>query len=250
MPAQQKKVIFCIAGVLSFACALGIAAAVGTQLWIKGTILCKTGALLVNATGPELEKFIGEIQYGLFYGERVRQCGLGGRPFRFSFFPDLLKIIPASIHVSVILFCTVLIVFALVGTGFFMYNAFGNPYETLHGPVGLYLWSFISYLLLGNSWSSDVSCSISGSCSCLIMILFSSEVKIHHLSEKIANYKEGSFIFKTHNEQFQDSFWIILVCSLVHFLNVLLIRLAGFEFPFSKSKESETTTTGAADLMY
>ncbi|KAM7161290.1 clarin-1 [Macrochelys suwanniensis] len=233
MPAQQKKVIFCIAGVLSFACALGIAAAVGTQLWIKGTILCKTGALLVNATGPELEKFIGEIQYGLFYGERVRQCGLGGRPFRFSFFPDLLKIIPASIHVSVILFCTVLIVFALVGTGFFMYNAFGNPYETLHGPVGLYLWSFIS-------------CS----CSCLIMILFSSEVKIHHLSEKIANYREGSFIFKTHNEQFQDSFWIILVCSLVHFLNVLLIRLAGFEFPFSKSKESETTTTGAADLMY
>ncbi|XP_039345010.1 clarin-1 [Mauremys reevesii] len=233
MPAQQKKVIFCIAGVLSFACALGIAAAVGTQLWIKGTILCKTGALLVNATGPELEKFIGEIQYGLFYGERVRQCGLGGRPFRFSFFPDLLKIIPASIHVSVILFCTVLIVFALVGTGFFMYNAFGNPYETLHGPVGLYLWSFIS-------------CS----CSCLIMILFSSEVKIHHLSEKIANYKEGSFIFKTHDEQFQDSFWIILVCSLVHFLNVLLIRLAGFEFPFSKSKESETTTTGAVDLMY
>ncbi|XP_044887090.1 clarin-1 isoform X2 [Mauremys mutica] len=232
MPAQQKKVIFCIAGVLSFACALGIAAAVGTQLWIKGTILCKTGALLVNATGPELEKFIGEIQYGLFYGERVRQCGLGGRPFRFSFFPDLLKIIPASIHVSVILFSTVLIVFALVGTGFFMYNAFGNPYETLHGPVGLYLWSFIS-------------CS----CSCLIMILFSSEVKIHHLSEKIANYKEGSFIFKTHDEQFQDSFWIILVCSLVHFLNVLLIRLAGFEFPFSKSEESETTT-GAVDLMY
>ncbi|XP_006116005.1 clarin-1 [Pelodiscus sinensis] len=232
MPAQQKKFIFCIAGVLSFACALGIAAAVGTQLWIKGTILCKTGALLVNATGPELEKFIGEIQYGLFYGERVRQCGLGGRPFRFSFFPDLLKIIPASIHVSVILFCTVLIVFALVGTGFFMYNAFGNPYETLHGPVGLYLWSFIS-------------CS----CSCLIMILFSSEVKIHHLSEKIANYQEGSFIFKTHSEQFEDSFWIILVCFLVHFLNVLLIRLAGFKFPFSKSKESETTT-GAVDLMY
>ncbi|XP_019358638.1 PREDICTED: clarin-1 [Gavialis gangeticus] len=232
MPAQQKKVIFCVAGLLSFACALCIAAAIGTQLWIKGTILCKTGALLVNATGQELEKFIGEIQYGLFYGERVRQCGLGGRPFQFSFFPDLLKIIPASIHVSVILFCTVLIVFALIGTGFFMYNAFGNPYETLHGPVGLYLWSFISW-----------------SCGCLIMILFSSEVKIHHLSEKIANYKEGNFIFKTNSEQFSNSFWIILVCSLVHFLNVLLIRLAGFDFPFSKSKDSETVT-GAVDLMY
>lgn len=62
----------------------------------------------------------------------------------FPVFPDLLKIIPASIHVSVILFCTVLIVFALVGAGFFMFNAFGSPYETLHGPVGLYLWSFIA----------------------------------------------------------------------------------------------------------
>ncbi|KAF1399417.1 Clarin-1, partial [Spheniscus humboldti] len=222
MPAQQKKIIFCIAGVLSFACALGTAAAIGTQLWVKGTILCKTGALLVNATGQELEKFIGKIHYGLFHGERVRQCGLGGRPFQFS----------CDIHVSVILFCTVLIIFALVGAGFFMFNAFGSPYETLHGPVGLYLWSFIA-------------CS----CGCLIMILFSSEVKIHHLSEKIANFKEGSFTFKTHSEQFANSFWIILVCSLVHFLNALLIRFAGFEFPFSKSKDSGTIT-GAVDLMY
>ncbi|MGH0141442.1 UNVERIFIED_CONTAM: hypothetical protein FKN15_074226 [Acipenser sinensis] len=54
-----------------------------------------------------------------------------------------------------------------------MYNAFGNPYETLHGPLGLYLWNFIS-------------CS----CGCLVMILFASEVKLHRLSEKIANYKE------------------------------------------------------------
>lgn len=62
----------------------------------------------------------------------------------FLVFPDLLKVIPASIHVGVILFCTVLIIFALVGAGFFMFNAFGSPYETLHGPVGLYLWSFIA----------------------------------------------------------------------------------------------------------
>ncbi|NXG44169.1 CLRN1 protein, partial [Psilopogon haemacephalus] len=232
MPARQKKIIFCVAGLLSLACALGTAAAVGTQLWVKGTILCKTGALLVNATGQELRKFVGDIQYGLFRGQRVRQCGLGGRPLHFSFFPDLLKTIPASIHVSVILFCTVLIIFALVAAGFFMFNAFGSPYETLHGPVGLYLWSFIA-------------CS----CGCLIMILFSSEVKIHHLSEKIANFKEGSFTFKTQSEQFADSFWIILVCSLGHFLNALLIRFAGFQFPFSKPKDSGTVT-GAADLMY
>ncbi|KAE8604202.1 hypothetical protein XENTR_v10014615 [Xenopus tropicalis] len=232
MPKLQKKILFCLAGVLSFACALSIAAALGKQLWVKGTILCKTAALLVNATEGELHQFVGEIQYGLFFGQRVKQCGLGGRPTTFSFFPDLLNVIPASMHVSVIIFSTALIVFALVGTGFFMFNAFGNPFETLHGPVGLYLWCF-------------VSCS----CGCLVLILFSSEVKMHHLSEKIANYKEGSFVFKTHSEQFQTSYWIILVCTLVHIVNVFLIRVAGFDFPFAKSKDLETSS-GANDLMY
>ncbi|XP_063772123.1 clarin-1 isoform X1 [Pseudophryne corroboree] len=232
MTKLQKKVLFFVAGVLSFACALAIAAALGIQLWVKGTVLCKTGAQLVNATGDELQKFMGEIQYGLFYGERVKHCGLGGRPITFSFFPDLLNAIPASIHVSVVIFTTSLIVFALVGTGFFMFNAFGNPYEALHGPVGLYLWCF-------------VSCS----CGCLVLILFSSEVKMHNLSENIANYKEGGFVFKTETEHFEKSFWIVLVCTLVHFSNMFLIRLAGFDFPFSKSKELDTSS-GAIDLMY
>ncbi|XP_069474483.1 clarin-1 [Ambystoma mexicanum] len=232
MPNQQKKVLFCLAGVLSFACALGIAAAIGTQLWIRGTTLCKTGAHLVNATGEELQKFLGEIRYGLFHGQRERQCGLGTRPFQFSFFPDLLSTIPASLHVSIILFSAALIVFALVGTWFFMFNAFGNPYETIHGPLGLYFWSFLS-------------CS----CGCLVMILFAAEVKIHHLSETISNYKETSFIFQTHTEQYERSFWIVLVCTGVHVLNVFLIRLAGYEFPFSKSKASETAT-GTIDIMY
>ncbi|XP_053316656.1 clarin-1 [Spea bombifrons] len=232
MPKVQKKIIFCLAGTLSFVCALGIAAVLGTQLWIKATILCKTGALLVNATGDELEKFIGEIQYGLFYGQRVKQCGLGGRPTKFSFFPDLLSVIPASVHVSVVIFTTALIIFALVGTGFFMFNAFGNPYETFHGPVGLYFWSFLS-----------------SSCGSLVLILFSSEVKMHNLTEKIANYKEGGFIFKTQSEHFENSFWIVLVCTLVHVLNIFLIRLAGFDFPFTKSKDLDTSS-GAIDLMY
>ncbi|XP_040286982.1 clarin-1 [Bufo bufo] len=232
MPKLPKKVLFCLAGTLSFACALAIAAALGIQLWVKGTVLCKTGALLVNATGDELHMFTGEIEYGLFYGQRVKQCGLGGRPTTFSFFPDMLNVIPASVHVSVVIFTTALIVFALVGTGFFMFNAFGKPYETLHGPVGLYLWCFIS-------------CS----CGCLVLILFSSEVKMHHLSEKIANYKEGGFLFKTQTEHFETSFWIVLVCTLVHFSNIFLIRLAGFDFPFSKSKELDASS-GAIDLMY
>ncbi|KAM6222447.1 clarin-1 isoform 1-T1 [Rhynchocyon petersi] len=246
MPSQQKKVIFCTAGVLSFACALGVVTALGTPLWIKVTFLCKTGALLVNASEQELDQFTGEMQYGLFHGEGVRQCGLGARPFRFSFFPGLLKAIPVSIHVNVILFATILVILTMVGTAFFMYNAFGKPFETLHGPLGLYLLSFIS----GKKYLSQHVCSsVAGSCGCLVMILFASEVKIHHLSEKIANYKEGTYAYKTQSEKYTTSFWVVFMCFFVHFLNGLLIRLAGFQFPFAKSKDTETTNV-AADIMY
>uniref|UniRef100_A0A8C4MV31 Clarin 1 n=1 Tax=Equus asinus asinus TaxID=83772 RepID=A0A8C4MV31_EQUAS len=187
---------------------------------------------------------MGEMQYGLFHGAGVRQCGLGARPFRFSspkkesyslsgrIFPDLLKVIPVSIQVNVLLFSVILVVVTMVGTAFFMYNAFGKPFETLHGPPGLYLLSFIS-----------------GSCGCLVMILFASELKIHHLSEKIANYKEGTYAYKTQSEKYSTSFWVVFICFFVHFLNGLLIRLAGFQFPFAKSKDTETTNV-AADLMY
>ncbi|XP_049641319.1 clarin-1 isoform X1 [Suncus etruscus] len=247
MPSQQKKVIFCTAGALSFVCALGVVAALGTPLWVKATFLCKTGALLVNASGQELDKFVGELQYGLFHGEGVRHCGLGARPFRFSVFPDLLKAIPVSIHVNVILFSVVLVLLTMVDTAFFMYNAFGKPFETLHGPLGLYLLSFISVSVGVPATAPRVQRQ--GSCGCLVMILFASEVKIHHLSEKITNYKEGTYAYKTQTENYTTSFWVVFICVFVHFLNGLLIRLAGFQFPFTKSKDSETTNV-AADLMY
>ncbi|KAK3531078.1 hypothetical protein QTP70_010376 [Hemibagrus guttatus] len=177
MPSRQKKVLFSLAGVLSFACVLIVAAAMGV-------------------------------------------------------FPDLVDAIPASLHVSVIIFCAVLILFSSVCSAFFMYNAFGNPYKTLHGPLGLYLWNLISCL-----------------CSCLILILYASEVKLHRLSEKIANYKESTFVYKTYSVAFDRSFWLIFIVFLVHGLNILLIRLAGIQFPFQEAKESDANT-GAADLMY
>ncbi|XP_004379246.1 clarin-1 [Trichechus manatus latirostris] len=230
MPNQQKKVIFCMAGVLSFTCALGVVTALGTPLWIKATFLCKTGALLVNASGQELDKFMGEMQYGLFHGEGVRQCGLGARPFRFSYFPDLMKWIPTNCYVS-FFFSYILIVGVVTGLSFFLFNGFGLVYKRNICPNTLFV------------------PSIAGSCGCLVMILFASEVKIHHLSEKIANYKEGTYAYKTQSEKYTTSFWVIFICFFVHFLNGLLIRLAGFRFPFAKSKDTETTNV-AVDLMY
>ncbi|XP_004602986.2 clarin-1 isoform X1 [Sorex araneus] len=248
MPSQQKKAIFCTAGVLSFVSALGVVAALGTPLWVRATFLCQTAALLVNASGPELDKFVGELQYGLFHGAGVRQCGLGARPFRFSVFPDLLKAIPMSVHVNVILFSLILVVLTMAGTAVFMYNAFGKPFEALHGPLGLYLLSFVAGK--ENTLRAPKTKSVSeGSCGGLVMILFASEVKIHHLSESIANYKEGTYAYRTQSETYAAAFWVVLACFSVHVLNGLLIHLAGFQCPLAKSKGAGTPSV-AADLMY
>ncbi|XP_072247929.1 clarin-1 [Leuresthes tenuis] len=232
MPSRQKQLLFSVSGFLSLSCALTAAVAAGLPFWLRGVALCRTGAELVNATGPELDKFLGELSYGLFHGNRVKQCGLGGRSFRFSFFPDLLSVIPAGLHVTIIFFCGVVVLFSSITTGFFFFNAFGRPYETLQGPMGLYLWTSI--------------CCLS---SCLVMILFASEVKIHHLSERIANFNEENFIFQTYTERYDRSFWLYFLVFFLHGLNAVLIRVAGIQFPFQENKEVDLSG-GAADLMY
>ncbi|XP_071389028.1 clarin-1 isoform X1 [Centroberyx affinis] len=245
MPSRQKRVIFSISGVFGFSCVLTAAVATGLPFWVSGTVLCRTGAELVNASGPELDKFLGKVSYGLFHGQRVRQCGLGGRPYRFSFFPDLMDAIPAGLHVTVIFFCGVLILFSSVATGFFFFNAFGRPYETLQGPMGLYLWNFICSALF-------ITASIfrpAGLCSCLVMILFASEVKLYRLSERIANFNDVTYVYQTHTEHYDRSFWLLFLVFLLHGLNILLIRLAGIQFPFQEAKKSDVNS-GAVDLMY
>ncbi|XP_018604106.1 clarin-1 isoform X1 [Scleropages formosus] len=249
MSNRQKKALFCVCGALSFACVLGAAVAVGSPQWVKGSILCHTGAELVNATDSELEQFVGRVAYGLFHGQRLRQCGLGGRPLRFSFFPDLMGVIPMGLHVSVLLFCALLVVFSSVTSAFCLYNAFGSPYETLHGPLGLYLWNLISCETRVPEGDAYPEFCAAGLCGSLAMILFASEVKVHRLSEKIANFNERSFVYKTQAEQFDRSFWIILFVFLTHAVNILLVRLAGIQFPFQEAKEPELST-GASDLMY
>ncbi|KAL4647053.1 clarin-1 isoform X2 [Arapaima gigas] len=149
-----------------------------------------------------------------------------------SVFPDLMAVIPTGLHVCVLLFCALLVVFSSVTSAFCLYNAFGSPYETLHGPLGLYLWNLISCL-----------------CGSMVLILFASEVKIHRLSEKIANFNEKSFVYKTRTEQFDRCFWMVFFIFLTHAVNILLVRLTGVHFPFPEAKEPELSA-GASDLMY
>lgn len=84
MPGWFKKAWYGLASLLSFSSFLLIIVALAVPHWLSGKILCQTGVDLVNATDPELVKFIGDIYYGLFRGCKVRQCGLGGRLSQFT----------------------------------------------------------------------------------------------------------------------------------------------------------------------
>uniref|UniRef100_A0A3Q2D0B4 Clarin 1 n=1 Tax=Cyprinodon variegatus TaxID=28743 RepID=A0A3Q2D0B4_CYPVA len=213
MPNRQKQVLFCSAGVLSLCCALSTAVITGLPFWLRGSVLCRTGAELVNATGAELDQFVGDLSYGLFHGERVKQCGLGGRPSRFSCDSKTAKDHDTT---STVFDCCVLCVFC----------------------ASINCWFY-----------SKSKRKFPGLTSCLVLILFASEVKIHRLSELIANFKEENFVFQTYSESYDSCFWVFFIILVLHGLNLVLIRLTGIQFPFQGKKDVELSV-GAADLMY
>lgn len=174
----------------------------------------------------------------------------------FPVFPELLAVVPAGLHVSIIFFCGVVVLFSSVATGFFFFNAFGRPYETLQGPVGLYLWTCVSgEACVCVFWRAGLHCftlppvGCAGLCSCLVLVLFAAEVKLHHLSDRISNFSEVSFTFQTFSEEYDRCFWLFFLVFLIHGLNVVLIRLTGVRFPLQEPKEVDLSG-GAADLMY
>lgn len=79
MPSLWKKIVFSFGSIICITSAVVLVVALGSESWVTGTILCKTGVELVNASNPELVQFTGDIYFGLFQGEKTRKCGLGIR---------------------------------------------------------------------------------------------------------------------------------------------------------------------------
>lgn len=79
MPSLWKRITFSVASALCIGSVVLLVVALSTERWVTGRILCKTGVEIVNASNPELDKFIGSIYYGLFQGGKTKRCGLGDR---------------------------------------------------------------------------------------------------------------------------------------------------------------------------
>ncbi|XP_069778922.1 clarin-2 [Narcine bancroftii] len=232
MPNLLKKVLLSVAAIVSFVSAILLTVALGTMRWVTGTILCKTGAEIVNATDPEMAKFIGHLYYGLFQGRKIRKCGLGGRYSEITIFPQLVKALNAAVHVLVVVFICLAIAFAMVSFGFCIYNAVKTPYQAMKGTMGIYLWNLFA--------------SISG---LFAIVCFFAAVKLHHHSERIANFREHVFKFVILQEFFDSSFWICVASPVIHTVNMLVVLVSGIKLPTLKTKTEEPNVT-PEDFMY
>nr|XP_004656135.2 clarin-2 [Jaculus jaculus] len=232
MPAWFKKVWYGLASLLSFSSFLLIIVALALPHWLSGKILCQTGVDLVNATDPELVKFIGDIYYGLFRGCKVRQCGLGSRQSQFTIFPHLVKELNAGLHVTMLLLLFLAVALALVSMGFAILNIIQVPYRAVNGPGGICLWNILA-----------------GGVVSLAITSFLAAVKLHNLTERIANFQERIFQFVVVEEQFKESFWMCVASASAHAANLVVVAISQIPLPEIKTKMEEATVT-AEDILY
>ncbi|XP_040093512.1 clarin-2 [Oryx dammah] len=232
MPGWFQKAWYGLASLLSFSSFILIIVALALPHWLSGKILCQTGVDLVNATDPELVKFIGDIYYGLFRGCKVRQCGLGGRQSQFTIFPHLVKELNVGLHVTVLLLLFLALALALVSMGFAVLNMIQVPYRAVNGPGGICLWNVLA-----------------GGVMALAIASFMTSVKFHDLTEQIANFQEKLFRFVVVEEQYEESFWICVASASAHATNLVVVAISQIPLPEIKAKIEEATVT-AEDILY
>ncbi|XP_021535064.1 clarin-2 [Neomonachus schauinslandi] len=232
MPGWFKKVWYGLSSLLSFSSFILIIIALAAPHWLSGKILCQTGVDLVNATDPELVKFIGDIYYGLFRGCKVRQCGLGGRQSQFTIFPHLVKELNAGLHVTILLLLFLALALALVSMGFAILNMIQVPYRAVNGPGGICLWNVLA-----------------GGVMALAITSFMAAVKFHDLTERIANFQEKLFRFVVVEERYEESFWICVASASAHAANLVVVAISQIPLPEIKTKIEEATVT-AEDILY
>lgn len=90
--------------------------------------------------------------------------------------------------------------------------------------------------------------SVAGGFTALAVASFIAAVKLHHLTERIANFQE-IFQFLVLEEQYEGSFWLCVASATAHGVNLLLIALSAIRFPEFKTKTEEANVT-AEDIMY
>uniref|UniRef100_A0A7M4E9Z7 Clarin 2 n=1 Tax=Crocodylus porosus TaxID=8502 RepID=A0A7M4E9Z7_CROPO len=185
-----------------------------------------------------LREGLAALHHHVGAGRRVLRQVDAGHPLptqrrvqRDTVFPHLVKKLNTGLHVMIIIFLCVAISFALISFGFCILNIIQVPYRAIKGPAGICLWNLLA-----------------GGFTALAVASFIAAVKLHHLTERIANFQEN-FQFVVLEEQYEGSFWLCVASATAHGVNLLLIALSAIHFPEFKTKTEEANVT-AEDIMY
>ncbi|XP_076846881.1 clarin-2 [Brachyhypopomus gauderio] len=233
MPTLWKRIVFSVGSVLCIGSVALLVVALSTERWITGRILCQTGVDIVNASSLELAQFTGDINYGLFQGGKTRKCGLGNRRYKIYIFPRLIKTLNGGLHMIIIFFLFIAIGFALVSLAFCIYNARKVPYQSIKGPLGLYIWNFIAALFSSLGFAS-----------------FIAAVHCHQLTERVANFGENLFHLVVLEENMGFSFWLCVASAVTHGANILVVASSRIHLPKIQSKKPQQPTASGDDLLY
>ncbi|XP_028312819.1 clarin-2 [Gouania willdenowi] len=233
MPSLWKRITFSVASVMCVGSAVLLVVALSTERWVRGRILCKTAAELVNASRPELDQFTGNIYYGLFQGGKTKQCGLGTRRSKIYIFPKLVRTMNGGLHMMVIVFLLLAMGFALVSLSFCIYNARKVPYQSIKGHKGLYLWNTIAALF-----------------GALGVLCFLAAVRHHRLTDRVANYRESFFVLIVLEDNLDWSFWLGVGSIVTHVAVCGVVAMSRIKLPKKEVKKPEEPTISALDLLY
>ncbi|XP_072026751.1 clarin-1-like isoform X2 [Amphiura filiformis] len=244
MCLKRRASLFFIISLFAFAIVLMMGISLGTEYWVEAGVQRDLRAL--DSSNPQLNQlplksflganpidgsdpgaFLGIVRFGLFSGCKRFNYGLGVRdPTCFSVFKEHEDVYNLKIVITVIVFILGAIVFGLVATVFGLVNTLTVPIETIHGPVGLYVWNGIGAICAFIAWI-------------LYLSLYHTDIK-HNVLNKVDS--STPYFFQTDRVEFGYSYWLLIAGFILFLLNIFFVFLAQCvqdpKFLWRKNKEN------------
>jgi len=176
------------------------------------------------------------VHGGLFNGIRMLDFGLGVRSTSFTVRDELRNgdsFMSMGLWVTVILFAVLALLWGVVGIVFALINTVIVPYETITGPLGLYLWSSLAVL-----------------CTFISILLFVVQYYTSIFYDVLLKEQSSVGYTSSGSAQFDYSFWMMLGALGAFAANILLLLLSGLETKTKYASNEKETTVDNGVLMY
>ncbi|KAM4851821.1 clarin-3 [Thomomys bottae] len=198
MPTTQKTLMFLGSFLTSLGAVVVICSILATQAWITSTITFTDSISNGSVT----------ITYGLFRGRSVQELdhGLQELDKNFDVLGTLSNSSPKSLHIATVVFLVLSLFTSLLSSMSTLHNSISNPYQTILGPVGLYVWN-----------------GLSATCVFLTMVLFVGNAESNHLSEELSQRLYPDMVLSGAAHTYGYSFWLILLVILLNIVTVVII---------------------------